>query len=139
MDLGGLRLTGDRSDADLGEEALESGGRERHQRLRLFGSDEPRVDGALRHEHKGARPGVDPLVAEEDAQLPSMMGRSGMPDLKQLRVLRVVAEAGSFSAAAARINYTQPAGSGANETPMRRTTRASGRRSGSAAAIGRSS
>src|SRR5919109_2061999 len=32
-----------------------------------------------------------------------------MPDLKQLRVLRAVAEAGSFSAGAERLNYTQPA------------------------------
>jgi DNA-binding transcriptional LysR family regulator len=32
-----------------------------------------------------------------------------MPDLKQLRVLRAVAEAGSFSAAAEGLNYTQPA------------------------------
>jgi DNA-binding transcriptional LysR family regulator len=32
-----------------------------------------------------------------------------MHDLKQLRVLRAVAEAGSFSAAAERLNYTQPA------------------------------
>jgi DNA-binding transcriptional LysR family regulator len=32
-----------------------------------------------------------------------------MPELKQLRVLRAVAEAGSFSAAAQRLNYTQPA------------------------------
>src|SRR5919109_144960 len=32
-----------------------------------------------------------------------------MPDLKQLRVLRAVAEAGSFSAGAERPNYTQPA------------------------------
>jgi DNA-binding transcriptional LysR family regulator len=32
-----------------------------------------------------------------------------MPELKQLRVLRAVAEAGSFSAAAERLNYTQPA------------------------------
>jgi DNA-binding transcriptional LysR family regulator len=32
-----------------------------------------------------------------------------MPDLKKLRVLRAVAEAGSFSAAAERLNYTQPA------------------------------
>ena len=32
-----------------------------------------------------------------------------MPELKQLRVLQAVAEAGSFSAAAARLNYTQPA------------------------------
>lgn len=39
MDLGRLRLTGGRWDARLGEEALKSGGRERHQRLGLFGSD----------------------------------------------------------------------------------------------------
>jgi DNA-binding transcriptional LysR family regulator len=32
-----------------------------------------------------------------------------MPELKQLRVLRAVAEEGSFSAAAQRLNYTQPA------------------------------
>jgi DNA-binding transcriptional LysR family regulator len=32
-----------------------------------------------------------------------------MTELKQLRVLRAVAEAGSFSAAAERLNYTQPA------------------------------
>ena len=32
-----------------------------------------------------------------------------MPELKQLRVLRAVAEAGSFSAAAERLDYTQPA------------------------------
>src|SRR5919108_2531688 len=32
-----------------------------------------------------------------------------MPDLKQLRVLAAVAEAGSFSAAASALNYTQPA------------------------------
>lgn len=32
-----------------------------------------------------------------------------MPELKQLRVLRAVAEAGSFSAAAERLSYTQPA------------------------------
>ena len=32
-----------------------------------------------------------------------------MPELKQLRVLGAVAEAGSFSAAAVRLNYTQPA------------------------------
>jgi DNA-binding transcriptional LysR family regulator len=32
-----------------------------------------------------------------------------MPELKQLRVLGAVAEAGSFSAAADRLNYTQPA------------------------------
>jgi len=32
-----------------------------------------------------------------------------MPELKQLRVLRAVAEAGSFSAAADRLDYTQPA------------------------------
>ena len=32
-----------------------------------------------------------------------------MTELKQLRVLRAVAEAGSFSAAAQRLNYTQPA------------------------------
>jgi DNA-binding transcriptional LysR family regulator len=32
-----------------------------------------------------------------------------MPELKQLRVLGAVAEAGSFSAAAERLNYTQPA------------------------------
>lgn len=32
-----------------------------------------------------------------------------MPELKQLHVLRAVSEAGSFSAAASRLNYTQPA------------------------------
>ena len=35
--------------------------------------------------------------------------RGGMTELKQLRVLRAVAEAGSFSAAADELDYTQPA------------------------------
>ena len=32
-----------------------------------------------------------------------------MPDLRQLRALQAVAEAGSFSGAADALNYTQPA------------------------------
>src|SRR5918996_1139584 len=66
--LGGL--AGARGQSDFCEEALEPGRGRRQQNRALPRPDEPRVHGALRHEHVRARSGLDSLVAEEDADLP---------------------------------------------------------------------